>query len=147
MLRKFVCAAIVMVLALAMLSGGALVGGDKKKDNLVRGIATKFEGDKEKGTITLYSFKKVDDKFEKGDEQTIKTNEKTVFQVRVGKDKDKEPEASTHEKFKETIEGSKGKFKGSFVTIELVEGSKDTAAKVTYRIFRKKKVADEASDE
>jgi len=136
MLRKFVCAAIMVV----------LVGGVAMAES-IRGIVTKVTPSKDEdkkgtGTISFYSFKKVDDKFEKGDEMEIKYHKDT--KVHVGKKKD-EKEDSDMDKFIEAVEAAskgKGKFKGVFTTIDIGD-SKDKATSITYRVFKRKKKVDD----
>jgi hypothetical protein len=121
MLKKFVGAAIVMV----------LVGGVALAET-INGVISKI--DKEKKELTITSFKKNDEgKFEKGDPKTIKYGTDTKVFKGKGFKKDAEPDDSTLDDLTTAVSKAakgEGKMKGVFATVEVTDGK---ATKITFR--------------
>src|SRR5262245_60682089 len=116
MLRRYVCAAVVVL----------LVGGIALADT-IRGLVTSAS-DKE---ITVTVREK--GKKGKGTEKTLKVTKKTEVLKRKGKD---DTETSSIDALKEAIDNSKGKVKGVRAVIEEDGG---TATKITFGGRRKGK--------
>jgi hypothetical protein len=114
MLRRYVCAAVVVL----------LVGGIALADT-IRGLITSAS-DKEIKVVVREKGKKG-----KGTEKTLKVTKKTEVLKRKGKD---DTETSSIDALKEAIENSKGKVKGVRATIEEDDG---TATKITFGGRRK----------
>jgi len=119
MLRKFFGAALVLVLVVGMASA-----------ETVRGLITAVS-DKE---ITVTPFKGK----EKGDETKYDVSDKTKVFKMTGKDT---KDDSNLKELKKAVEGSTGKFKGAFATIE-VDGKK--ATEISFRVFKIKPKKDAA---
>ena len=115
MLRRFVCAAVVVL----------LVGGIALADT-IRGLIT-AASDKEV-TVTV----REKGKKGKGTEKTFKVTKKTEVLKRKGKE---DTETSSIDALKEAIEKSKGKVKGVRAVIEEDDG---TATKITFGGGRRK---------
>ena len=116
MLRRYVCAAVVVLLVGSIALADTLRGLITSASDTEVKISVRKKGEKGKGKV-----------------HTVKVNKKTEVFKAKGKD---DTEKSSIDQLKEAIENSKGKVKGVFGSIEEDDG---TATKITYFQLKKRR--------